>query len=368
MKIRTAFLILVIVTSRSAHGGEPGQGDLHAMRKTCADLGREYSVELMFESFPQTSWRIEYKLAQKADYPVLKAYLGLFMGEFRRYPKSFVAKTGLAKVVFVKDLSYQGQLRTAIPDYGKEILILDFERAPHSRIYQRHVIHHEFYHLIEEQFHGTPYFRDREWKQLNWPGFRYGRGGRTAQAGSVYVLTHPGMGFINVYSMSGLEEDKAEIFAILFVEEEYRTVRKWAQKDLLLDGKMKHIRKFLLRIDKSMNAAYWAGLFGKGVEDALPREERIRRSVKGQLDSMRFAVGSSGKKRVLDMKYKINRVVISDRLDVIEVRGRFDLGGSRFKKIVMAFDPGDGWYKGRLEYRGPGGPKTWVVKLKKGEF
>ena len=221
-------------------------------------LENRYSLNISFEKMPDTSWELDYALADEADYPTLYYYARLFSEEFRKYPKAFVSKTRLTSIVLVKDLAFQGQLRSAVPDFKREILILDFKRGLFAPIYQRHVIHHEFYHLIEEEINRDPSWKDPHWAQFNRKRFRYGSGGDKVQDNSnVYLYTHPAPGFINLYAMSALEEDKAEIYASLFVCPEYERIKEWAGSDPILASKIKYMKRFLKGLEQTMDEKYW---------------------------------------------------------------------------------------------------------------
>ncbi|MEM7181421.1 MAG: hypothetical protein AAF518_10950 [Spirochaetota bacterium] len=218
-------------------------------------------MKIYIHTFPQTSWPIRYRFASKTDEPRLYSYLQLFAKEFSKYPKSFIVRTGLEKIIVVKDLQIYGQLRAAIPDFYRENLLLDFLNSTGYAIYQKHVIHHEYYHMIEEQFNQSPYWQDPSWNRLNPSGTRYGAGGVTVQNQiNMYTYSHPRLGFVNLYSLSGLEEDKAEIFASLFVREEWQLVQKWQKTDRVLFAKVRYMQEFLREIDTSFTREYWARL------------------------------------------------------------------------------------------------------------
>jgi hypothetical protein len=216
-------------------------------------LEGRHSLRFSYEKMPDTSWKIGYRLADATDYAALHRYVQLFGEEFQKYTGAFIGKTRLASVVFVKDLSFGGQLRSAVPDYGEEILILDFNRGSYAPVYQRHVIHHEFYHLIEEEINKNPYWKDPQWARFNQKGFSYGEGGAKVQGNSnVYLFTHPAPGFINLYALSALEEDKAEIYASLFICSEYELIAGWAVEDGALASKIGYMKGFLGRLDPTM--------------------------------------------------------------------------------------------------------------------
>lgn len=222
-------------------------------------IEKKYSINLTYDDIPKATWdKVKYKVASQADYGQLLKYVELFQREFNKYPKDFIKKTELKHVAFVKNLSFSGQLRTAVPDHKREILFLDFARGTHSLTYQKHVIHHEFYHMIEEQFNGDPYWKDPNWLVLNEKNFKYGKGGATVQGKSdMYELTHPEKGFINLYSMTGVEEDKAEIYASLFIKAESRKINRWINKDPILRKKVRYMKDFLFNRCQHMNSEYW---------------------------------------------------------------------------------------------------------------
>jgi len=182
----------------------------------------------------------------------------LFDEEFSKYPISFLRKIRLRDVSFVSNLSLNGEERSALPDFKREILFYDFLRGDSNTTYQRHVIHHEFYHMIEEDINSDVYWKDPNWAKLNKPGYKYSIDKRMAEENSSeYKFSHPEQGFLNLYSKSALEEDKAEIFASIFVKEEYKKVREWIKNDEILSNKVKYMKAFLLKVDTSFNESYW---------------------------------------------------------------------------------------------------------------
>ncbi|PLW94684.1 MAG: hypothetical protein C0592_02115 [Marinilabiliales bacterium] len=235
--------------------------DYESIKDLCQNLEEKYSINIYFEDFPETTWEIGYTLADETNYEKLYTYILLFDEEFSKYPSSFIDKTNLEGVVFAHSLSISNQYRTAIPDYYNEILLLDFIRGDYNKVYQRHVIHHEFYHMIEEEFNGNAYWKDPEWSELNADGFKYGAGGSSVQGHSnVYSYTHPHEGFINLYSESAIEEDKAEMFATLFVKEEFDKLNEWIPSDAILMAKMDYMMNFLKTIDGAFSEEYWEEL------------------------------------------------------------------------------------------------------------
>jgi hypothetical protein len=206
----------------------------------------KYGITLKYQNIPESTWpSLTYK-DLPADDSFLPKYLGYFNSEFNKYSVDFVKITNLKTIAFVKNLAVDGQVRAAAPDYYKEILFLDIYEGNYDEVYQRHVIHHEFYHMIEEQLNGDAYYKDPAWAAFNTEGFNYGKGGKFERGENAFPFTHPQTGFINIYSMSALEEDKAEIYAALFTDGEKEKLEKWIKEgDTVLENKVRYLTDFL---------------------------------------------------------------------------------------------------------------------------
>jgi hypothetical protein len=210
-------------------------------------LQKKFGVEFSTVNIPVSTWgdSVQWRALEDTDSPALKRFAGLFSQEFSKYPVSFIKRSNLKLVVFVKKLTVFSQKRSAMPDYFKEVLYMDIYVGDYDSTYQKHIIHHEFYHMVEQEFNGNAYYKDPAWSTLNAPGFQYGTGGKNARGSSMYPLTHPEAGFINLYSASGLEEDKAELYASLFIPEEASRVDGWAKDDFILRKKVGFLKAFL---------------------------------------------------------------------------------------------------------------------------
>ncbi len=190
------------------------------------------------------------------DRDALAVYQPLFSSEFSRYPKQLVTATKLRKVVLCEDLSFDGQRRNAVPDFEHNTLYLEAKRGSYSPVYQRKVIHHEFFHMIDFADDWKLY-EDSDWTKLNSTDFRYGSGGRNAQDNaSTSVLTDRYPGFLNHYSTTGVEEDKAEVFANLMVEPQ--RVLSRANSDPVLRNKVAAMKKLLEKFCEELNSEFWS--------------------------------------------------------------------------------------------------------------
>lgn len=185
----------------------------------------------------------------------LDRYVPLFVREFSLYPPDLVKRTGLRRVVFCRELAFAGQRRNAVPDFRDDTLYLDVQRGSYSTPYLRKVIHHEFFHIIDYCDDGMLYL-DPSWAALNGAGFTYGSGGRNAQEqGSTSVLTDRYPGFLNHYSTTAVEEDKAEVFANMMVDPVY--VERRAADDRVLSAKVGRMKKLLARFCPDVNDGFW---------------------------------------------------------------------------------------------------------------
>lgn len=185
----------------------------------------------------------------------LAAYARLFAAEWALYPPDFIKRSQLTRVVLCTELTFAGQRRNAVPDFEHNVLYLDVARGTYSRPYLRKVIHHEFFHIVDLRDDSNLY-QDERWEGLNRADFKYGSGGKNAQGlAQTSVLTDKYPGFLNHYSTTGVEEDKAEVFANLIVDPGY--VEDRARKDRVLEAKIKRMRKLLADFCPDLNDDFW---------------------------------------------------------------------------------------------------------------
>lgn len=191
-----------------------------------------------------------------ADPASLNRYSGLFVQEFCLYPETLIRKIKLKRVIFCTQLAFAGQRRNAIPDFEHDTLFLEVNRGNFDNIYMRKVIHHELFHIIDFYDDGSLY-RDQSWSDLNPQTFEYGTGGRNAQSLAVTsVVNDESRGFLNHYSTTGVEEDKAEVFANLIVNPTY--VNNRVETDEVLALKVQTMKQLLLAFCPEMNDEYWS--------------------------------------------------------------------------------------------------------------
>ena len=190
-----------------------------------------------------------------ADHNALGTYVPLFVNEFTLYPPTAIRRAKLKEVVLCEQLSFSGQARAAIPDYEHDTLYLDVSCGAYDTKYERKVLHHEFFHIIDYMDDGFVY-EDERWAALNPPNHVYGQGGISVQhIAETSLLTKKFPGFLNHYSTTGVEEDKAELFANLMVEFNYVEAR--AKQDKVLRDKVNLMRQLLVKFCPELDANFW---------------------------------------------------------------------------------------------------------------
>jgi len=184
----------------------------------------------------------------------IAGYVDLFVEEWSLYPRHLLTCAQLQRVVLCKQLSLAGQPRAAIPDYLSGTLYLDVSRGDYDRAYMRSVIHHDFFHIIDFRDDGS--LVDEHWQALNPPSFTYGGGGVTAQGDrAASLLTDEFPGFLSRYAMSGVEEDKAVLFATLMVDPAYVETR--ARADLVIEAKVARLKQSVLDFCPGLENGFW---------------------------------------------------------------------------------------------------------------
>jgi hypothetical protein len=219
-------------------------------------LADVYKIEIVSSKpvFPVkiASGSIDGKPASETE---IRTYTPLFVGEFKLYPRELIKKAKLKRVVLCMELSFNKQLRNAVPDFDHDTLFLDVSRGSYNKSYLRKVIHHDFYHIIDLRDDGS-LFKDERWAALNPADFKYGNGGKNAQDNSTTsILTDKFPGFLNHYSTTAVEEDKAEVFANLIVDPDYVSER--AKKEPVLKAKIGRMKELMSSFCPEVNAAFW---------------------------------------------------------------------------------------------------------------
>jgi hypothetical protein len=233
-------------------------GPLHAERggeDPFAAIKKKYGIYVVVRDKPlRQRWVAGAITADPADSGDVRTYAPILVEEFCIYPADFVRRTKLRQIVLVKNLRLGKRSRTSVPDFARNILYIDASRGRKVELYMRRVIHHEYFHIVDYLDDGKM-FEDAGWSALNPKGFRYGNGGQYMRDPDAAVPSEDHPGFLNRYSTSGIEEDKAEVYSFMIAD--YRRVEARAKKDKVLRAKMKYMKALLERYSDDMDAGFW---------------------------------------------------------------------------------------------------------------
>ena len=224
------------------------------------ELFNRLNIELVIPeekfTFSCPSFDIEGNPPTNSD---LDCYTPLLFMEFWIYGKSFVKKSKLKKINLLHNIEYTNseytQERAGCPEYetSRSITFAIHER---NLAYIRIVLHHEFFHYIDyaDDFN----YDDDGWDELNQKGFEYGDGGDSER--EWIKLEKNQIGFINHYSTTALEEDRAEIYQYLISCPD----EALNNNDIIVSKKAKRIQNFLNSFDKdgvgNPKTNFWANL------------------------------------------------------------------------------------------------------------
>ena len=189
----------------------------------------------------------------------LDMFVPLFFLEFLIYPKSFIKNSKIKQIIFVHDIQFTtpfySQERAGCPEYQqtKSLILAAAER---NFLYIRIVMHHEFFHYVDWIDDNS--YEDEIFEKLNEPNFKYGNGGEFERE---WIKLEKGTkGFINHYSTTGLEEDRAEIYQYLIGDPD----EALNNKDEIVRKKVKRIQEFVNKFDPNgmgnKNNNFWGNL------------------------------------------------------------------------------------------------------------
>lgn len=195
---------------------EPAKHGLDALepasRVALEQLARRIGVEFEILADASDGGNIHH---EGADLDDAARYVRWLADEWSDYPRCWFETARISRVRLCSNLRWKVQPRAAIPDFDGGAMYFDVAFGPDLEEYVRRVMHHEFYHSFD-RFDDGELYADAAWSKLNPPGFTYGGGGVTRQSDPTTSLLATGtVGFVDDYATSGVEEDKAELFAIL---------------------------------------------------------------------------------------------------------------------------------------------------------
>lgn len=224
-------------------------------RERLAKIAADYGIEIEIVSAPLNVARSDYNVtAEAVTDEMLEKYVPIFEAEWRRYPRTLMIRTRLGKILIGKNVRVLDQPRAAVPEFVPGWFWLDADVGSRLPDYGRHVIHHDFYHVIDH-WDSADRREDKAWERLNLPNVTYGRGGWYMQKGNPGALRIDLPGFLNEYSTSAVEEDKAEIFSYLITDKAFVLDRM--RLDPVIAAKVDRIKALMVVFEPQMDAKWW---------------------------------------------------------------------------------------------------------------
>jgi hypothetical protein len=232
-----------------------------------SDFAKSYGLEADVRKSTFTDQARGYTVSgTEATDAAMESYRELWMKEWSLYPSDLMKTARVKKIVFCEGLRVNEQYRAAVPSFDLDAMYYDPALGAGIGNYQRSVIHHEFFHMIDQRM--KLLYIDPEWSALNPKGFTYGNGGANMRDGNAGLMTKDIPGFLTAYGTSGVEEDKAELFAKLIVDAEFVADR--VKNDKVIAAKVKLLKKRLAAYEKGMGQAFWDSVAKKTAADSLP--------------------------------------------------------------------------------------------------
>jgi hypothetical protein len=219
-----------------------------------SDIGGKYGLKIEVKQEAFTKQADGYTVSgSTATKDAMEKYAALWIKEWQVYTPSVMTKAKVTRIVFCEGLKVGDQVRAAVPAFDLNAMYYDPKLGFYSPPYQRNVIHHEFFHMIDQRMGIMK--KDPEWAALNPKDFKYGAGGKYMRTNGVGNLTTEIPGFLTPYATSALEEDKAELFSHLIVDSKFVIER--IGKDPILAAKASLLKKRLQAFDPCFSDGFW---------------------------------------------------------------------------------------------------------------
>lgn len=221
----------------------------HAILRIIDEVQSSHDISIRFEQLPLDRLdqsKLSFTEAEPGDYGRVYRYLTVLQQELNKYPSGFLPQRYLQSVYLVKRLFKEEQNAQGVYDYRNKIIFFDFARQFGGEMAQRRNIHHEIFHVIDTN---SFYWQgETDWEELNAPDFEYVRKGKVhvdPEPNASNYFAPQRKGFVTYYAMMSPYEDKAEVFASLFMKAENRLMHRWAEKDQILSRKIAYLKTFL---------------------------------------------------------------------------------------------------------------------------
>ncbi|MFA5259950.1 MAG: putative zinc-binding metallopeptidase [Candidatus Omnitrophota bacterium] len=256
MKRRVLVISLCCVFWGAWPAALPAGEESPSMIRLIKRIEDDFGIKIIYREMPEgINSAIVFSPPGPQDYKSLAGYLKLLHEELRKYPECFYQKTLLEAIVLVKRQFYDSRPLDGLYQRNTRVVVFDFMRNREHAIKQRLNVHHELYHMFENQ-NGLAW-RFRNWESLNVPGFSY----QTPEISQpvknpLNYFAPPVQGFVTYYAMKSPAEDRAEIFAALMIASQNRVVRRWMEKDTVLRDKVYALKEAVIELCPTMREKF----------------------------------------------------------------------------------------------------------------
>jgi hypothetical protein len=179
-------------------------------------------------------------------------YTKYILHEFYIYPASLFKRIGLKKIVLVANLRYLSNNAKMGGTMNATDGILYLDCKMNSVSHQSHTVHHELFHMMDSAM--LPDMRnDKAWESFS-NGIQYGSGGINNLESASHMHSSVDIpGFLNLYSLTAVEEDKAEIYASLIMH----TRGMLEHRDEIIRAKSREIIKRVNELCLDLDDKFW---------------------------------------------------------------------------------------------------------------
>ncbi len=232
-------------------------------RDVIAWAAKNYRIEIVWKGVPYPiPLREERKLLEGTNptketveeaLPALKTALS-------KYPKEVPHSAGLFKIIFGANLKASGIHIGGYSYPPSKALILEIDNED-KRTFKTLTLHHEIFHLIDRAILGQFARQDPGWLRLNGPafkGYQVGDGWNWMAKQNGQPKPVADKGFVTPYSMSSVQEDKAEVYALLM--EDPAALAKLAQSDPIIRAKADRIKQLVHQASPKMDRKFFEKL------------------------------------------------------------------------------------------------------------
>jgi hypothetical protein len=200
--------------------------------------------------------------AGDTDFGALKVYSVMLIEELSKWPTDIISGFSDHTLYLVGSSAVQGPNGIAgqvagvyYQGYG-----IVYNVGFNNSDYQRRIVQHEFFHLLDFQTRGTAKALDQTtWESYNPSGFTYANySGSTCYEGNTSCSTgfETGNGFITSYAEEAYVEDVAETGAALMTEIGDQALEPLLSTDTVLANKVTLLKSFLAGLDPTITGSY----------------------------------------------------------------------------------------------------------------